>query len=259
MPYRARPPSGLGKWERMADNCLAEHLGRFCVLGADERTALDGLLMGERSFRKGAMIRTERDGSGEMFVVRRGWLYASMLLEDGRRQIIRFHLRGDLIGGDSLAFAEAPDTIVALTDCEVQLIDKARFGRLFVDQPRLAALLFAMLQVDRVQLTDRMTSLGRSSAKGRVAALLLWIAQRVKVVDPSTGDRIPVPMTQEEIGDATGLTAVHVNRTMRALVEQGLIERSSGAIRILDQSRLSRVANHVARKERLDTSWLPQG
>ncbi len=240
----------------MVENYLAEPLGRFCALAADERTALDGLIAGERSYRKGAIVRAERANAGEMFVVQRGWLFSSMLLEDGRRQIIRFHQRGDLLGGDSLAFAEAPDAIVALTDCELQLIDKTRFGRLFAEQPRLAALLFAMLQVDRVLLTDRLTSLGRSSAKGRVAALLLWIANRAKMADPAASGSIPVPMTQEEIGDATGLTAVHVNRTMRALVEQGLIARSSGAIRILDVARLTRVANHVERKERLDPSWL---
>jgi CRP/FNR family transcriptional regulator len=77
------------------------------------------------------------------------------------------------------------------------------------------------------------------------------------LADPAGEDNIPVPMTQEEIGDATGLTAVHVNRTMRALVEQGLIARSAGAIRILDAARLSRVANHVPRSERLDPVWLP--
>lgn len=239
----------------MVENYLAEHLGRFCILTADERAALDGIYAGDRTYRKGTIIRAERATAGEMFVVQRGWLFSAMLLEDGRRQIIRFHLRGDLLGGDSLAFAEAPDAIVALTDCEVQLIDKGRFRRLFADQPRLAALLFAMVQVDCVMLTDRLTSLGRSSAKGRVAALLLWIANRAKVADPAGGDSIAVPMTQEEIGDATGLTAVHVNRTMRALVEQGLIARSSGSIRILDAARLTRVANHVGRKERLDPSW----
>jgi CRP-like cAMP-binding protein len=240
----------------MVENYLAERLGHFCVLTNGERAALDGIYTGERSYRKGAIIRAERATAGEMFVVQRGWLFSSMLLEDGRRQIIRFHLRGDLLGADSLAFAEAPDAIVALTDCEVQLIDKARFGRLFAEQPRLASLLFAMMQVDRVVLTDRLTSLGRSSAKGRVAALLLWIANRAKIADPTGGDNISVPMTQEEIGDATGLTAVHVNRTMRALVEQGLIARLSGAIRILDTARLSRVANHVERRERLDPNWL---
>jgi CRP-like cAMP-binding protein len=240
----------------MVENCLAEHLGLFCVLTADERAALDGIFSGDRNYRKGTIIRAERATAGEMFVVQRGWLFSAMLLEDGRRQIIRFHLRGDMLGGDSLAFAEAPDAIVALTDCEVQLIDKTRLGRLFAEQPRLAALLFAMTQVDCVMLTDRLTSLGRSSAKGRVAALLLWIADRAKRADPGTGDSIAVPMTQEEIGDATGLTAVHVNRTMRALVEQGLIARSSGTIRILDTARLARVANHVGRKERLDPNWL---
>lgn len=241
----------------MAENCLAEHLGRLCDLTDEERGALDRLIVGTRSFTKGTVIRRERGGPGEMLVVAEGWLFCAMLLEDGRRQIIRFHLRGDLLGGDGLAFAKAPDAIVALTDCSVQVIDKARFGRLFADQPRLAGLLFAALQADRVQLIDRLTSLGRSSAKGRVAALLLWIATRVKVATRGSDDRIPVPMTQEEIGDATGLTAVHVNRTMRSLVEQGLIARIPGAIRILDHARLAELANHLERKERIDLTWLP--
>ena len=242
----------------MTENCLAEHLGRFCAVTDAERDALDGLLAGERSFRKGMVIRTEREAAGDMFVVRSGWLFCAMLLEDGRRQIIRLHSSGDMLGGDSLIFPSAPDSIVALTDCNLQLIDKPRFGRLFVEQPRLAALLFAMLQADRVQLTDRMTSLGRSPAKGRIAALLLWIANRVAIAALVPGTTIPVLMTQEEIGDATGLTAVHVNRTLRALVDEGLIARGGGAIRILDPDRLMRVSNHVARTARIDPAWLPK-
>jgi CRP-like cAMP-binding protein len=242
----------------MAENCLAEHLGRFCGIADAERDALDGLLAGERSFKKGMVIRTERESAGDMFVVRRGWLFCATLLEDGRRQIIRLHTRGDLLGGDSLVFPLAPDSIVALTDCQVQLIDKSRFGRLFVEQPRLAALLFAMLQADRVVLTDRMTSLGRSPAKGRVAALLLWIASRMAITGPITGAVVPLLMTQEEIGDATGLTAVHVNRTLRALVDEGVIARSAGVIHILNADRLTRLSNHVERTERLDPAWLPR-
>jgi len=243
----------------MAESCLAEHLGRYVELSASEQDALDGLTAGSRSFRRGALIRQEHGANGEIFVVISGWLYTSALLEDGRRQIVRLHLRGDLLGLDSLAFQEAPDSITALTDAEVCLIDRARLGALFAEQPRLAALLFAVRQVDRINLTDRLVSLGRNSARGRVAALLLQIANRLRFGKLPVDEGFALPLTQEEIGDLTGLTAVHVNRTMRVLSEQGLIARSGNILRILQPDRLARVANYNQRKAAIDLSWLPGG
>ena len=68
---------------------------------------------------------------------------------------------------------------------------------------------------------------------------------------------IHLPLTQEEIGDATGLTAVHVNRMMRGIVEDGLIERNGNSIRLLDDKRLSSEANFIDRTG-IETGWLPQ-
>jgi len=241
----------------MGENCLAEMIGRYVSLSASERSALAALEVTGRRYRKGAILRSERQPADEIFIVRSGWLFASLLLEDGRRQIVRLHFRGDLLGSDSLAFKDAPDAICALTDCEVDVIDRAALARVFTDHPRLGALLFVLQQVDRVIMTDRLASLGRSSAKGRVAALLLWVHGRLKLADPTTDSIFALPLTQEEIGDATGLTAVHVNRTMRVLTEQKLIERAGGTVRLLDMGRLARVANYVERRESFDTAWLP--
>lgn len=241
----------------MGESCLAEHLGRYGELSARERAALDDLNSGSRHYRRGTVIRPEHGASGDICVVQSGWIFCSALLEDGRRQIVRLHFRGDLIGLDSLAFAEAPDAVTALTDAEICVIDRVKLGRLFADHPRLGALLFAVQQVDRVTLTDRLVSLGRASARGRVAALLLWIAGRLRFAGLAVDDGFALPLTQEEIGDLTGLTAVHVNRTMRVLGEQGLIARSGNSLRILHAERLAQIANHVDRQEVLDLSWLP--
>jgi CRP/FNR family transcriptional regulator, anaerobic regulatory protein len=241
----------------MGESCLAEHLGRYVELSAREREALDGLTAGGRNYRRGTVIRPEHGSNGETFVVVNGWIFTSALLEDGRRQIVRLHFRGDLLGLDSLAFQEAPDSITALTDAEICLIDRARLGSLFAEHPRLGALMFAAQQVDRVNLTDRLVSLGRNSARGRVAALLLQIANRLRFANLAVDEGFALPLTQEEIGDLTGLTAVHVNRTMRVLSEQGLIGRQGNVLRILQPDRLARIANYNRRKPVIDQSWLP--
>ncbi len=241
----------------MGDTCLAEHLGRYTELRAGERAALDELTVGHRQFRRGTVIRAEHGTPGDIMVVQNGWIFCSALLEDGRRQIVRLHFRGDLIGLDGLAFDEAPDAVTALTDADLCVIDRVRLGALFAEHPRLGALLFAVQQVDRVTLTDRLISLGRNSARGRVAALLLWIETRLRFADLPIDDGFALPLTQEEIGDLTGLTAVHVNRTMRVLVEQGLVARAGNMLRILDRDRLARLANYSSRQERIDQAWLP--
>jgi CRP/FNR family transcriptional regulator, anaerobic regulatory protein len=241
----------------MGESCLAEHLGRYVELSAREREALDGLTTGSRTYRRGTVIRTEHGANSDVFVVVSGWVYSFALLEDGRRQIVRLHFRGDLLGLDGLAFPEAPDAIGALTDAEVCLIDRARLATLFTDHPRLAALLFAVQQVDRVSLTDRLVSLGRNSARGRVAALLLQISNRMRFANLPVTDGFALPLTQEEIGDLTGLTAVHVNRTMRVLSEQGFITRTGNVLKILHPDRLARVANYSSRAVTIDPAWLP--
>jgi CRP-like cAMP-binding protein len=243
----------------MGESCLAEHLGRYVELSAKEREALHGLTAGSRHFRRGTIIRPEHGPTGDIYVVVSGWLFCSALLEDGRRQIVRLHFRGALLGLDSLAFAEAPDAVAALTDADVCVIDRAKLGALFAEHPRLGALLFAVQQVDRVTLTDRLTSLGRNSARGRVAALLLWIASRLRFANLPVDEGFALPLTQEEIGDLTGLTAVHVNRTMRVLGEQELIKRTGNMLKILQPERLARVANYNQRRETIDQNWLPAG
>lgn len=241
----------------MGESGLAKHLGRYVELTVSEQRTLLHLGGATRSYRRGAVIRREHGQSSELLVVQRGWLFCSLATEDGRRQIVRLHYCGDLLGTDMLAFAEAPDATIALTDAELCVIDRERLGAVFTDHPRLAALLFTLQQIDRVTLMDRLVSIGRTSALGRVGALLLWIEARIRTVGPRVDREFTLPLTQEEIGDATGLTAVHVNRTMRVLVEQGLIARSGNRITILNLERLAPIANYIERGERFDTSWMP--
>jgi len=227
------------------------------ILTAPERAALDQLGERERTVRKGMTLVRENERSTELFALKSGMLIAYVLLDDGSRQILRFIFPGDLTGMAVIAFGKAPHALLALADSVVVPIDRTQVADIVFRFPRVALALAALEQVERATLTDRLAGLGRMSARARVAAVLLDLRDRIRRQDESTGDTFALGLTQEEIGDATGLTAVHVNRMLRQLEEDGLIRREAGRVTLLNEVQLAQAANYIDRFEGLDLRWLP--
>ncbi len=225
-------------------------------LSPAERDALQGLEETERTVRRGTVLISENETARDLFVLRSGWLHSSVYLGNGSRQIMRLHFPADIVGLPLLAFPESPETVVATTDVTLSPFSRERLAGLFADQPRLAALVFASAVADRVSLADRLASIGRTSARARVASLLCEIFSRLGLIGTPDAE-VQIPLTQEDMGDATGLTAVHVNRMMRRLVEDGIIERTGNLVRLKDKDRLCAEANFLHRGD-IDISWLPQ-
>lgn len=241
----------------MSGSCFAEVLSELIDLTPVEQAALERLEERQRHVRRGAVLQRENDGGGELFILRKGLMMSYVLLDDGSRQILRFLFPGDMLGVSSAIYREAPETLAALSDCVVCPFDRSALSDLMRDHPRLAAMVLVYLQIERVALTDRLAALGRTSAKARVAALLLELRNRLRTTDKSIASVFALGLTQEEIGDATGLTAVHVNRMLRQLEEERMIAREAGRVTLLDERGLARAANYVNRYEGLDLGWLP--
>ncbi|MEN3745790.1 Crp/Fnr family transcriptional regulator [Sphingomonas sp. HF-S3] len=242
----------------MAGSCFAEVLSDLVELTGAEQAALEKLEERQRTVRRGAVLQRENEKCGELYVLRKGLMMSYVLLDDGSRQILRFLFPGDMLGVSSMIYREAPETLAALSDCIVSPFDRSALSDLMTRHPRLSAMVLVYCQVERVSLTDRLAALGRTSAKARVAALLLDLRDRLRTTDKSVEDAFQLGLTQEEVGDATGLTAVHVNRMLRQLEEEGLIARDSGRVTLRDERALARAANYVNRFEGLDLSWLPR-
>jgi CRP-like cAMP-binding protein len=241
----------------VAGSCFAEKLSGLVTLTPDEYGALEQLEERERNLRRGATLLRENDQHNELFILRKGTMMSSVLLDDGSRQILRFLFPGDMIAVSSLVYREAPETLTALTDSVVCPFERSMMSKLISDHPRLAALIMVYNQIERAALTDRLAALGRTSAKGRVAAILLEMRNRMRMFDKALNKTFVLGLTQEEIGDATGLTAVHVNRMLRQLEEEGTITREGGRVTLADERTLARAANFVDRYAGLDLGWLP--
>lgn len=247
----------MGARENLSASCFADVLDEHVTLTPAERAALESLEERRRVLKRGALLVRENERSSEICVLRQGLMMSYVLLPDGSRQILRFLFPGDLIGIASAIYTEAPENICALSDCVVCPFERPALSALTEAHPRLAMLILIMAQVERVVLTDRLAMLGRTSAKARVGGLLLDMRNRLRATNKGMGDTFPLGLTQEQIGDATGLTSVHVNRMLRQLEDEGLIARAGGRVTIRDEATLVATVNYVDRYQGLDLSWLP--
>lgn len=239
-------------------SALLDRLAHYVVLQPAERDALDWLERGRRRFDAHDVVVREGEVSDRLFVVRSGWLHASRRMRSGERQILRLHFPGDIMGTSSVAWAETSATITAVTDCVISDFPRAMLGRLFKSQPRLAALLYATFSVESVAMSDRLASLGRTDAKSRIATLLLEILSRLRVSDPAMVDTFELNLTQADIGDAVGLTKVHVNRTLKEMDGDGLIAREGRMVHVLDEPRMVELADFKDRHGDIATDWFPE-
>ncbi len=197
--------------------------------------------------------RREQHGPGEELIVegqpirrRRfvvaGWAACQRMLPDGRRQIFRFVLPGDTIG-----FQDAPHalwSVVALTALETADSESVLAATAEDRAPGLARAIAKGKIHDQQLLLDHMVRLGQQTAFERVAHLLLELQSRLEVVGLGDGRRFPLPLTQEVLADALGLSIVQVNRTLQQLRRERLIELRSGVAILLQPEALSGIADY---------------
>jgi len=241
----------------MSGSCFAEYLSHYVALTEVERAALARLEENKRDMKRGDILQREGDPADEIYVVNHGRLMSYVHVDDGSRQILRLYYAGDSVGTGNAIYSTACETIVATEDAIICPFEKDALKTLLGEHPRVAALLFALNQAERVALTDRLASIGRTSAKSRVAAVLLDILQRLRIMTGDAIESFDPRLTQEELGDATGLTSVHVNRMLRELTEEKVISRKGSMVRVIDEARMREVANYIDRFADLDFSWLP--
>src|SRR5205814_4051156 len=147
---------------------------------------------------------------------------ASKLLRNGGRQVVDFFVPGDIIGSAGAFARSAQQTCQTITETVLTEIPLDALRSSARQSPALMEVLLTVLAGERARLSDRVVDLGRRDSIARVAHLLLDLWQRLHVVGAATASGYPCPLSQYLIADATGLTAIHVNRVLRELRETGL-------------------------------------
>lgn len=208
---------------------------------SEEAVTLRSLISGVDQHRRHETVVREGEHQTSSRLLLEGWAARVKILKDGRRQITEFHLAGDFIDLHSFILKRLDHSIVALTDCKLAVVPHDGLRRVTETQPHLTRLLWLSTMIDASVHREWLTATGRLPAQAHVAHLLCELYLRLEVIGRASDYQFDMPLTQEEIGDACGLTSVHVNRVMQELRGRRLIVAKQKTVRILDWGQLSEV------------------
>ncbi|MGH7095731.1 MAG: Crp/Fnr family transcriptional regulator [Stellaceae bacterium] len=222
---------------------LARKLDRFVPLSPHELVGFQELASGTRTVRRRHDIVTEGMKYRALFLVTDGIMMRYRILRDGRRQIVNLVVPGDFAGVPGCFFDGALYSIKALTDSQIAVIPLSRLFALFDSQPRLAAKLLWSFSCEAAVYAEHLIQIGRRTALERVAHFLLELLTRLQVIGQAEERSYRIPLSQEVIGDALGLSLPYVNRVLRQLADDGLVTVKEHKVVIHDIEGLSGLAD----------------
>jgi len=226
--------------------CSVRDLALFCPLTPNEIPQAKNYRRAFRDLKAGSLIFRQGDPHHEVYTLHSGWAYLFQNLPNGGRQILRFLLPGDFFGfqanvGDGARLHSAK----ALTDVGLCEFSDADLLEMFQRHIELGIRLTWMTAQDEIFDYEHLVSLGRRSAQERIAYLLLELFDRIRLREEAPDEirTVDLPLTQELIADACGLTQVHVNRILKSLQEQDIVHFKRPKLEVPDVERLAAIAN----------------
>lgn len=250
-------------WLIMSQNeersCLYRKVAYYIDIDDDDVHLLEKLEADERtSYPSRRRLRRPGDDVSDLLIVRRGWLYSTLEIDGDRgRHVQGIHFPGDIIGITEITLLNTQSSLIAATDVELCRLPRESLRELFETMPRLAALFFAFGAIENIILAERLAAVARLEADARLAHLLLQIHSRLRVTSSNGGLWFRMPLSQEVLGDAVGLTQAYVNRTFKALEERKLIRRYDNGVELLDVAGLQKLSGFSDRYHEINQSWMP--
>jgi len=222
---------------------LTAKLERLAGLDQEDRQAIQNLSMSVRLARPNSYLVREGATASACCLLIEGFACRHKEASNGNRQIVSFHLPGDILDLQHLWLERADHNIQTITDAVIGWIPVAGLRALIRDRPRIGEALWRDTLIDASIFREWVLNVGRRDAKQRIAHMLCEFAVRREAAGLGPPESFVMPMTQEHIADATGLTAIHVNRMLQALGNEGVIKREKRHITIADWERMRRVAD----------------
>lgn len=223
-------------------NCPLRRLPVYLDFSDAELAFMRGFKVAEEVVPPGGIVLSQGESSPLLYTVLEGFATRSVLLENGRRQVLNFVFPGDLLGLQAALMGEMQHTVQATTTLRLCVFRRSRLWELFRDHPDRAFDLTWIGAVEEHFLGETIATLGQRDALQRMAWALARIWLRLSALGLRTDGQVPLPYRQSELADALGLSPVHTNRTLTALRARGLMTWSRQRLTIQDEPALLNLA-----------------
>ncbi len=237
-------------------NAFIDKLSAHASLPAEDVASLINACVSQKNMPARHDLIREGDKPGPIFVILEGWACRYKLLPEGTRQITAFLMPGDCCDLHASVLNFMEHSIATITPARVAMVARPRMEELITSRPAITRAFWWAQLVDEDTLRAWIVSMGRRDSVQRVAHLMCELYVRARNVGLTSQGQFELPLTQSVLGDALGLTAVHVNRVLRKLRVAGIMELTAGSLIISDVAKLANVAgfddNYLHRRLRRD-------
>jgi CRP-like cAMP-binding protein len=222
---------------------LIRKLESIFTLTDDERDALTNLPMQVADLKADQDVVREGDRPSRSFALLEGFACTFKIVGEGKRQIMAFYIAGDMPDLQSLHLKVLDNSVGTITPCKVWFIRHEALHDLCGRYPRIASALWRQTLIDAAVFREWMASIGQREAYSRIAHLLCEMMVRMRSVGLAQDHTCELPITQAELGDALGLSTVHINRVLQELRGDGLIRLVGGTLTVLNWDGLKEVGD----------------
>ena len=209
-----------------------------------DREALLALPHVVRNYDRNETVVWEFEPATHTCVMLSGYSVRSKQVADGGRQIVAVHMKGEMVDLQNSLLDVADHSVQMLTAGKVAMIPREEILKIAFARPQIGRAMWTDTLVEASIFREWLANVGRRDARTRIAHLLCEFSLRLKIAGLGEQTGYELPMSQEQLGDTTGLTAVHVNRTIKRLEGDGLIDRADPrSIHIGDWRKLAQVGD----------------
>lgn len=217
---------------------MIRRLERRSPLDPADREALLGLPHNAKTLPANAHVVRDGDAPDFCTLLLSGFAHRYKLTGEGGRQIISIHCAAEFLDLQNGLLGVADHSVQMLTEGELALIPRAAIEALAFHRPAIARALWIDTLIDSSIFREWVVNVGRRDSRARIAHLLCEFSLRLEAAGLASNHSYELPMTQEQLADAVGLTSVHVNRVLKQLAAEGLITRNRRSILIEDWTRM---------------------
>jgi CRP-like cAMP-binding protein len=222
---------------------LVRRLRISSSISDDDVSEIEALPISVRQFPAEAPVVRDGERATDCCLIVEGFCARSKTIANGKRQILSLHIPGEIPDLMSLFLHVMDHDLSTLTPCTLGFINHDVVRRLHHRRPAVAEIFWRDTLIDAAMFREWIVNVGQRPAPARLAHVMVELRERLRLIGRVDGTNFDMPLTQEQIGEALGITAVHANRVIKQLRQEGIVELHRGRVKVLDEGKFLELAD----------------